>query len=573
MTSGLRHPSLLRETAASATMLPTLLIVKMKESVALSDPGTENYLPSMAQVILEAAASYLRIESLSLLLYEGPSQSLSLFAMTGIGPINPGQERHPPGAHLTGAAFSSEQTVWSNNLPNEPLVDKKQIALWSNRLPSKSLLHGVFVRFTSALECCGVFRAFNKLNSEDFVDESGFSGSDIVFLEDIAKVIGYIIGSAWEKRAFHNLTHELYLIPNKEDVREMCGAVAKTAAVVANSAAAALYVMDTTDSAFLRLVGNWGFSRPYQALSRFSADTSTAGRVARTGKSECITDLSSAPGVANRDVAISEGFSSCAAVPIQGTTVRGCVVVFTRDKRNFQETTINLLKSLGLYAGSLLQARTANIQTENLKNVLQLVGHSLRSPLAAINQIADDLLFEINRGKDTGIMLALVEKLESYKELAANRTETLLFAKRNILDVMGVDRKLINLPQLLLGCAERYRSPASLRGVEVIIKGSARRLPHIHCDQAKIDLVFDNILENAIKYSWKNQPVEVAGWYSEKEVRVSVSDKGLGVPARNYEIIFEAFGRSDILDYTRYIRGTGLGLQLVNPPVAILGSL
>jgi two-component system phosphate regulon sensor histidine kinase PhoR len=248
---------------------------------------------------------------------------------------------------------------------------------------------------------------------------------------------------------------------------------------------------------------------------------------------------------------------------VQGTTVRGCLAVFARDRRNFQKTTVDVLESLGLYAGSLLQARTANIQTENLRNVLQLVGHSLRSPLAAINQAADDLLFEVNRGSHISTILTLIKKIQSYKDLAAHRAETLLFAKRNILDVMGVNRTSVDISKLLLDCVERHQFPASLRGINLTVKPSARKLPTIRCDQEKIDLVFDNLLENAIKYSWKNQTVEISGWYSDKEVRISVSDKGLGIPLRNHEAIFEAFGRSDVLDFTRYIKGTGLGLQLV----------
>ena len=560
-------PGLLREYDASGASLPASIIVKLKESAAFADPGKADYLPTTAQRILDILAPCLRVESLSLLLYDGPSQSLSLFAMTGVGEIDLGQEHHAPGQHLTGATFASGRTFSSNDIASEPLVDRSQVAYWANLLPSRQLSQGIYVPFHSTLECRGVFRAFNRLNEAGSLVETGFSHSDVAVFEQIAKVVGYVFGSAWERNAFHALTHAFSTIPGREEIREMCGAVARTATALANCVAAALYVVDAADEAFLRLAGSWGFSRPHPALSRFPVATSVAGRVARDGRSELIFDLESAPGVANREVGVAENFLSCAAVPVRGTTVRGCLAVFARDKRRFQRTTVDLLGSLGLYAGSLIQAKTAYLQTESQKKILQQVGHSLRSPLAGITQATSDLLFEINKGDDAEAIRELIMKIKSYKDLAERRTETLLFAKSDILDVMGIDKKPVDLSQLIADCVERQRLPASIRGVALAIKESARKLPLVRCDKGKIDIAFDNLLENAIKYSWSNQSVEIAGWYSEKQVRISISDKGLGIPARYHEAIFEAFGRSDVLDSTRYIRGTGLGLQLVKSVV------
>jgi signal transduction histidine kinase len=539
-------------------------ILSLQECVVSStDASKADYLPSIAQKILEPLSSCLRIESLSLLLYDGPTQSLSLFAMTGVGTINLGQEQHVSGKYLTGIAFQSNKTQCSNNLGEDPLADKEQVARWSKLLPSRKLANALFVPFRSALECCGVFRAFNKLDVDGSLDAEGFSTEEVAFVESIARMTGHVFGTAWEKRAFSYLTREFYTIPGKEDVRDMCGAVANAAAVVANSAASALYLVDAAEQDYLRLAGSWGFSRPFPSLSRFPIHGSIAGRVAREAQSVEILDLASTPGVANRDVALSENLSSCAAVPVRGTTVRGCLATFTRDRRTFQKTTINVLESLGLYAGSLLQASTAAIQAENLRQVLQLVGHSLRSPLAAINQVSDELLYELSSGvQEKKKMTQLVESIQGYKDLAVGRFETLLYAKRNILDVMGIERKPVDISKLLEECVKRHRLDASTRGINIVIKGSARKLPDVRCDLGKIDLVFDNLLENAIKYSWKNEAVEISGWYSEKEVRIAVADKGLGIPSKNYTKIFEAFGRSDILDATRYIKGTGLGLQL-----------
>jgi signal transduction histidine kinase len=560
------------------------MIIRLEECIALPDPGDEGYLFSTAKSILATVSPCLLVESLSLLLYDGPRQHLSLYAMTGVGPIDLGQEWSEPGKHLTGAAFALGTTLCSNDLRGDDRADKKQALYWESHLTSRRLEHGVFVPFSGMLECRGVIRAFNRLDHQGSVDATGFSEEDIAVFEEVAKVVGYFFGSAWEKRSFHLFAHDFSPIPTKVDVREMCGLVARAAAVVANCAAAALYIIDAADTDFLRLAGSWGFSRPYPAMNRFPAEGSAAGRVARSGKSEVISDLLNAPGIANRDVGVREQLLSCAAVPVFGSPtassadaarfgsedlaiVRGCLVVFARDKREFQKKTVDILESLGLYAGSLLQARTASIQAENLRGVLQLVGHSVRTPLAEINSIADDLRFEVGASvEDHGKALALshlIKKLQTAKDLAAARVDSLLFSKRNILDVMGIDRKPVDLSQVLIACKERHQSAATGRSVEIEIKDSVRRLPLVRCDHDKIDLVFDNLLENAVKYSWRNESVEITAWHSEKEVRIFVSDKGLGIHEKNHAMIFDAFNRSEVLDSTRYIKGTGLGLQLV----------
>jgi signal transduction histidine kinase len=80
--------------------------------------------------------------------------------------------------------------------------------------------------------------------------------------------------------------------------------------------------------------------------------------------------------------------------------------------------------------------------------------------------------------------------------------------------------------------------------------------------QGAIEQVFTNLLDNAVKYSHYNQNIEITGREMGRKIEIAIMDRGLGIPADHYERIFQGFSRSEILDTTRYIPGTGLGLMI-----------
>ncbi|MES1243032.1 MAG: GAF domain-containing sensor histidine kinase [Acidobacteriota bacterium] len=421
----------------------------------------------------------------------------------------------------------------------------------------------MFIPFSGSLELRGVFRAFNRLSSTNRLLPAGFSDSDITALQGISSLLVSLLSLAWEKYQYGALNRTLSMLPSESDVNRLCSLAAEAAVRVANSAAAAVYLIEPSDPEYLRLIGNWGFSRQYSVLSRFAVNSSLAGRVAMQQRSLFITDIASTPGVANREVAQNEGFRACAVVPIKGATLKGCLAVFTKDSRSFNSQTEGVLNSIGFFIGSLLQARTEAIQTEKLTELLEVVGHSLRRPLAAITSQLSELTFRLKQRPGVEEEMEIIERAKQHKDLAVRRSEELLLIQKGLISVMGLNWSSISLFKLLQRVVARIEPFARQQKVRIQVNDSLQRLPEIRGDYDKLDLVFENLLENAAKYSWRNEVVELGAWWSEREVRVTVTDKGLGIAESNYERIFDAFSRSDILDSTRYIQGTGLGLQVV----------
>ena len=82
------------------------------------------------------------------------------------------------------------------------------------------------------------------------------------------------------------------------------------------------------------------------------------------------------------------------------------------------------------------------------------------------------------------------------------------------------------------------------------------------CDARQLRSAVVNMLDNAIKYSGPDAPVEIGACISAERIAISVRDRGIGIPTRDLERIFERFYRVDRAR-SRETGGTGLGLSIV----------
>ncbi len=74
--------------------------------------------------------------------------------------------------------------------------------------------------------------------------------------------------------------------------------------------------------------------------------------------------------------------------------------------------------------------------------------------------------------------------------------------------------------------------------------------------------VMDNLMSNAVKFSQKGATVDIGVEYFNDNIRVSVTDRGKGIPIEFQPSLFEKFTQSDSTD-TRSVGGTGLGMNIV----------
>ncbi len=198
------------------------------------------------------------------------------------------------------------------------------------------------------------------------------------------------------------------------------------------------------------------------------------------------------------------------------------------------------------------------------------VSHELRSPLSTIHEQLGMFLAKL--GEDTP------EDQRYLISRAKEKTNGLITMIGDLLDLSRIesglvtkDRKPVDVANLLTGVVDFLRSKATGKQQSLTLSLPERGLPHVSADPQSLEIVFGNLITNAIHYTGTEGRIEVIGSTENDRVRVTVQDNGFGIAKRHQERIFERFYRVKD-DNTRYITGTGLGLPIVKAIVEDLGG-
>lgn len=125
----------------------------------------------------------------------------------------------------------------------------------------------------------------------------------------------------------------------------------------------------------------------------------------------------------------------------------------------------------------------------------------------------------------------------------------------------------VELDEILIDVIARLQKLATGKGIHIkfdIIQNAERT--QVRGDFDLLSNLFFNLIENAIKYSNKNDPIFIRLIWNQDQTIVEIEDQGPGIPAENQKIIFERFSR---LAPSGSTKGFGLGLAIANK-IAIL---
>jgi signal transduction histidine kinase len=193
-------------------------------------------------------------------------------------------------------------------------------------------------------------------------------------------------------------------------------------------------------------------------------------------------------------------------------------------------------------------------QKELQRTLLSAIAHDLKNPLGAIKMSAELI------AEDDGI--------------SAQSKQMLFLLGRQTDHLMRLINDLLDTTRLESGNLELHFDPCDIRG---LIKDSAAlhsNLSTLHrfeldlpkeplfvlCDEQRLTQVFNNLFNNALKYSPHGGNIFVKAFTSGDQVIVEISDSGVGILPEDLEGIFEPFRRSSITRTT--IPGIGLGLPI-----------
>jgi two-component system sensor histidine kinase KdpD len=204
------------------------------------------------------------------------------------------------------------------------------------------------------------------------------------------------------------------------------------------------------------------------------------------------------------------------------------------------------------------QARRALVleATEKLQTaLLNSISHDLRTPLVSITG-ALSTLEEDEAALDAPTRRGLIENAREEAERLNRLVGNLLDMTRLEAGAMKVRREPADVQDLAGSALAQLRG--RLEGHPVVVQ-VPEGLPLVPLDFVLMVQVLVNLLDNALKYSPAEAPIEISARLVGSRLELAVADRGAGIPAADLEHVFDKFYRVQRRDTTS---GTGLGLSI-----------
>jgi two-component system sensor histidine kinase GlrK len=214
-------------------------------------------------------------------------------------------------------------------------------------------------------------------------------------------------------------------------------------------------------------------------------------------------------------------------------------------------------------------ARDFNSMTEKLEELDQMkrdfvahVSHELKAPLAAIRQTLAVTIEQIPGPINDGQRRLL--------ELSRNSAERLSAMVSNLLDVsrleagtMEYEMSSQDIVGIVRQVVEEFSLKAKDRRIEIAVESDAAGIPVV-CDADRMIQVIGNLVDNALKFSPVNSTIRVQVSHNDSSTaptaRVSIADRGAGVPDDHKQNVFQKFHQ--VKGGGRRTAGQGVGLGL-----------
>ena len=199
--------------------------------------------------------------------------------------------------------------------------------------------------------------------------------------------------------------------------------------------------------------------------------------------------------------------------------------------------------------------RTETMRRDFVANV----SHELRTPLSILRGYLETLAREPKQ--PPAELLRIFEVMERHSNRLNLLVDDVLSLARLEGPGVALDLTTIRPAVFLRGIMRDWERKFAAKKLQAELQAS-EELPLFRADEARLQEVIYNLLDNAVKYSPVGGSVTVHARKEGDRLSFSVSDNGSGIPARDLPRIFERFYRADKARH-RELGGTGLGLSIV----------
>jgi signal transduction histidine kinase len=320
-----------------------------------------------------------------------------------------------------------------------------------------------------------------------------------------------------------------------------------------------------------------------RSVGPLAAGASVSADAVLTRTVQHYPDLAASPGVPEHSRA------AYAAVGVRGVIVApmlwegkgiGVISVGREQPGPFSEKEIVLLRTFADQAVIAIQnarlfheiadkSRQLEIANQHKSAFLASMSHELRTPLNAIIGFSEVLLARF--------FGELNEKQDDYLKDIHSSGRHLLNLINDVLDLskveagrMDLELASFDLPSALADAMTLVRERAMKHGI-VLDLTVEPGLGTVTADERKFKQILLNLLANAVKFTPDGGRIGVAARREGGDIRVAVTDTGIGIAPGDQAAVFEEF-RQVGTDYTKKQEGTGLGLALTRRFVELHGG-
>lgn len=232
------------------------------------------------------------------------------------------------------------------------------------------------------------------------------------------------------------------------------------------------------------------------------------------------------------------------------------------DKQSIHETNVPMKP-----ACFLITLRDITAKKENAKlrsDMASLMSHELRTPVTSIKGFSELLMMDESITGESREFLGIIAS-ESDR-LSKMLTTFLSVSNLQQSDKQEIEKAPVKLDHVVMEVVGEMTDSAKQKRIRLVQQANAN-LPPVAADKGLITRVVQNLVDNAIKYSPEKTAVIVSTIMEAGFLRVTVEDKGYGIPTEEQDKVWQKFYRVAREGQDKETESTGLGLSFVKEVV------
>lgn len=210
----------------------------------------------------------------------------------------------------------------------------------------------------------------------------------------------------------------------------------------------------------------------------------------------------------------------------------------------------------------IIQSFTKIIEVDRLKSqFLNIISHQLLTPLTSLKWSVSMMESETLKSDR--------EKLEEVFGMIKENSNKMIHIINSLLDVSRIETGKVHITLERTDLQKIARDAIAARTIDLESQHHTVELvcdpslPMVTADQARMKMVIENLMDNAIKYSKPGSTISIVMRKIGDSVVFEIKDTGRGIPKREHKHIFRKFFRSANEETSLQTKGLGVGLFLV----------